>query len=254
MAMNDEETAALTAGGHTVGKTHGNGDAALLGPSPEGADIAEQGLGWKNAHGSGVGAHATTSGIEGAWKPNPTTWDMGYLQTLFGHDWELTKSPAGAHQWAPINIAPEDMPVDVEDPSIRCQPVMTDAAMALKFDPEYRKIAERRVRLGLVLAEIGEQAAQRRLDRAGLALRTGRDDGVERGQDAGRAPAPEIAAFEELAGIGGAACRQHDVVGDDRAGGDRGADAAAASGDEQNLLQNLPPARGERISYNLQPH
>ena len=143
MAMNDEETVALTAGGHTVGKAHGNGSAANLGPTPEGAEVHEQGLGWMNHTSRGIGRNAVTSGIEGAWTTHPTQWDNGYFDLLFKYDWRLSKSPAGAHQWAPINIAPEDMPVDVEDPSIRCQPMMTDADMALKFDPEYRKIAER---------------------------------------------------------------------------------------------------------------
>ncbi len=143
MAMNDEETVALTAGGHTVGKAHGNGSAANIGPTPEGAEVHEQGLGWMNHTTRGIGRNAVTSGIEGAWTTHPTQWDNGYFDLLFKYDWWLTKSPAGAHQWAPINIAPEDMPVDVEDPSIRCQPMMTDADMALKFDPEYRKIAER---------------------------------------------------------------------------------------------------------------
>jgi len=143
MAMNDEETVALTAGGHTVGKAHGNGNAANLGPAPEGADIAEQGLGWINHSGRGIGRDAVTSGIEGAWTTHPTQWDNGYFTLLFKYDWWLQKSPAGAHQWAPINIAEEDMPVDVEDPTIRCMPMMTDADMALKFDPEYRRIAER---------------------------------------------------------------------------------------------------------------
>jgi catalase-peroxidase len=143
MAMNDEETVALTAGGHTVGKAHGNGSAANLGPAPEAADVEEQGLGWNNHSSRGIGRNAVTSGIEGAWTTHPTQWDNGYFDLLFGYDWWLTKSPAGAHQWAPINIREEDMPVDVEDPSIRCQPMMTDADMALKFDPEYRKIAER---------------------------------------------------------------------------------------------------------------
>ncbi|MBS1142416.1 MAG: catalase/peroxidase [Proteobacteria bacterium] len=143
MAMNDEETVALTAGGHTVGKAHGNGSAANLGPTPEGAEVHEQGLGWMNHTTRGIGRNAVTSGIEGAWTTHPTQWDNGYFDLLFKYDWWLTKSPAGAHQWAPINIAPEDMPVDVEDPSIRCQPMMTDADMALKFDPAYRKIAER---------------------------------------------------------------------------------------------------------------
>ncbi len=143
MAMNDEETVALTAGGHTVGKAHGNGSEANLGPSPEGADIAEQGFGWMNHTTRGVGRDAVTSGLEGAWTTNPTKWDNGYFDMLFKYDWWLQKSPAGAHQWEPINIAEADMPVDVEDPSIRRKPIMTDADMALKFDPEYRKIAER---------------------------------------------------------------------------------------------------------------
>ena len=143
MAMNDEETVALTAGGHTVGKAHGNGSAANLGPAPEGADVAEQGFGWVNHTTRGVGRDAVTSGLEGAWTTNPTKWDNGYFDMLFKYDWWLQKSPAGAHQWEPINIAEADMPVDVEDPSIRRKPIMTDADMALKFDPEYRKIAER---------------------------------------------------------------------------------------------------------------
>ncbi|MFM4872399.1 catalase/peroxidase HPI [Aeromonas veronii] len=143
MAMDDEETVALTAGGHTVGKAHGNGDAKLLGPEPEGASLEEQGLGWINHHSRGIGRNTVTSGIEGAWTTHPTRWDNGYFELLFKYDWWLQKSPAGAHQWEPINIAEEDMPVDVEDPSIRCKPMMTDADMALKFDPEYRKIAER---------------------------------------------------------------------------------------------------------------
>ena len=140
MAMNDEETAALTAGGHTVGKTHGNGDASILGPEPEGAAIEEQGFGWKNPAKSGVGRYAVTSGLEGAWTTNPTQWDMGYFEMLFNHEWELTKSPAGAWQWEPKNIKEEDMPVDVEDPSIKVKPMMTDADMAMKVDPAYREI------------------------------------------------------------------------------------------------------------------
>ena len=143
MAMNDEETVALTAGGHTVGKAHGNGSAALLGPAPEGADLEEQGFGWMNHTTRGVGRDTVTSGIEGAWTSKPTQWDNGYFDMLFKHDWWLQKSPAGAWQWEPLNIAEEDMPVDVEDPSIRRKPMMTDADMALRFDPEYRKIAER---------------------------------------------------------------------------------------------------------------
>lgn len=143
MAMDDEETVALTAGGHTVGKAHGNGDAKQLGPEPEGASLEEQGLGWINHHSRGIGRNTVTSGIEGAWTTHPTQWDNGYFDLLFKYDWWLQKSPAGAHQWEPINIAEADMPVDVEDPSIRCKPMMTDADMALKFDPAYRKIAER---------------------------------------------------------------------------------------------------------------
>ncbi len=143
MAMNDEETVALTAGGHTVGKTHGNGSAANLGPAPEGADLEEQGLGWINHSSRGIGRDTVTSGIEGAWTTHPTRWDNGYFDMLFKHDWWLQKSPAGAWQWEPVAIKEEDMPVDVEDPTIRRKPIMTDADMAMKFDPEYRKIAER---------------------------------------------------------------------------------------------------------------
>ena len=143
MAMNDEETVALTAGGHTVGKAHGNGSAANLGPAPEAADVHEQGLGWMNHGSRGVGRDTVTSGIEGAWTTHPTKWDNGYFDLLFKYDWWLQKSPAGAWQWEPVNIKEEDMPVDAEDPSIRCKPIMTDADMAMKFDPEYRKIAER---------------------------------------------------------------------------------------------------------------
>ena len=143
MAMNDEETVALTAGGHTVGKTHGNGSAANLGPAPEAAGLEEQGLGWNNHTTRGVGRDTVTSGIEGAWTTHPTQWDNGYFAMLLNHDWELRKSPAGAWQWEPISIKEEDRPVDVEDPSIRCNPIMTDADMAMKMDPEYRKISER---------------------------------------------------------------------------------------------------------------
>lgn len=143
MAMNDEETAALTAGGHTVGKAHGNGDAGLVGEAPEGASIEEQGLGWSNPNGSGVGRHTVSSGVEGAWTTHPTQWDMGFFKLLFGYEWELTKSPAGAQQWKPIDIKEEDKPVDVEDPSIRYDPVMTDADMAMKMDPIYREICEK---------------------------------------------------------------------------------------------------------------
>ena len=143
MAMNDEETVALTAGGHTVGKCHGNGDADQLGPEPEGAEIHEQGLGWNRQGGGGLGRDAVTSGLEGAWTTNPTRWDDGYFAMLFKHDWELKKSPAGAWQWEPVDIAEEDMPLDVADPSIRHKPIMTDADMAMIKDPAYRKIAER---------------------------------------------------------------------------------------------------------------
>ncbi|WP_442796426.1 catalase/peroxidase HPI [Pandoraea sp. XJJ-1] len=143
MAMNDEETVALTAGGHTVGKTHGNGNAANLGPAPEGADVDAQGLGWINAVSRGVGRDTVTSGIEGAWTTHPTTWDGGYFDMLLGHEWALQKSPAGAWQWEPVDIKEDAMPVDVEDPSIRRKPIMTDADMAMKMDPAYRKISER---------------------------------------------------------------------------------------------------------------
>jgi len=143
MAMNDEETVALTAGGHTVGKCHGNGDAELLGPEPEAADVEEQGLGWNNHTKRGVGRDAVTSGIEGAWTTHPTQWDNGYFHLLLNHEWELKKSPAGAWQWEPVDIKEEDRPVDVEDPSIRYNPIMTDADMAMKMDPVYREISER---------------------------------------------------------------------------------------------------------------
>ncbi|MDO8319431.1 catalase/peroxidase HPI [Rhodoferax sp.] len=146
MAMNDEETVALTAGGHTVGKTHGNGSAAKLGPAPEGAELEEQGLGWINHSSRGVGRDTMTSGIEGAWTTHPTQWNVGkggYFDMLLNHDWVLKKSPAGAWQYEPVNIKDEDRPVDVEDSSIRCNPIMTDADMAMKMDPAYRKISER---------------------------------------------------------------------------------------------------------------
>jgi catalase-peroxidase len=143
MAMNDEETVALTAAGHTVGKAHGNGSAADLGPAPEGEEVESQSLGWLNKKGRGVGRNTVTSGIEGAWTTHPTQWDNGYFYLLLNYDWELKKSPAGAWQWEPINIKEEDKPVDVEDPSIRYNPIMTDADMAMKMDPAYRKISEK---------------------------------------------------------------------------------------------------------------
>ena len=143
MGMNDEETVALTAGGHTIGKAHGNGNAANLGAEPEGAPLEEQGLGWVNNKSRGIGRDTVTSGIEGAWTANPTQWDNGFFDLLFKYEWKLGKSPAGANQWMPVDIAESDMPPDVEDPSIKTMPVMTDADMALKVDPEYRKISER---------------------------------------------------------------------------------------------------------------
>ena len=143
MAMNDEETVALTAGGHTVGKAHGNGDASKLGPNPEAADVEAQGFGWHNPNGSGVGRDTVSSGIEGAWTTNPTQWDNGYFYLLFNYDWALKKSPAGAWQWEPINIKEEDKTVDVENPAIRHNPIMTDADMAMVKDPIYREISER---------------------------------------------------------------------------------------------------------------
>jgi catalase-peroxidase len=143
MAMDDEETVALAAGGHTVGKCHGNGDASLIGPEPEAASIEEQGLGWHNKNGTGCGRDTITSGLEGAWTTNPTKWDNGYFYLLFTYDWELKKSPAGAWQWEPINIKEEDKPVDAQDPSIRRNPIMTDADIAMIKDPIYRQISER---------------------------------------------------------------------------------------------------------------
>ncbi|WP_420411423.1 catalase/peroxidase HPI [Roseibium sp.] len=143
MAMNDEETAALTAGGHTVGKAHGNGDADALGAEPEAAGIEEQGLGWINPNLKGKATNAVTSGVEGAWTTNPTVFDMGFFELLFGYEWELTKSPAGANQWQPVGIKEEHMPVDSTDPSVRRMPVMTDADMAMKMDPAYRAICEK---------------------------------------------------------------------------------------------------------------
>jgi catalase-peroxidase len=143
MGMNDEETVALTAGGHTVGKAHGNGDASALGPNPDAADLHEQGLGWANPNGKGFGRDTVTSGIEGAWTTHPTRWDNGYFKMLFEHQWELKKSPAGAWQWEPVTIAEEDMPADVEDPTRKTRPIMTDADMAMIEDPAYRAISER---------------------------------------------------------------------------------------------------------------
>jgi catalase-peroxidase len=143
MAMNDEETVALIAGGHTFGKAHGAGDPTLVGPEPEAAGMEEQGLGWINQLGSGKGVHTTTSGIEGAWKPNPTKWDNGYFDMLFGYEWALTKSPAGAHQWQAQNVQPEHMIPDAHDASKKHAPMMTTADMSLRMDPAYEKIARR---------------------------------------------------------------------------------------------------------------
>ena len=143
MAMDDEETVALVAGGHTFGKAHGAGDPKHVGAEPEGADVIEQGLGWSNSFGTGVAGHAITSGLEGAWKPNPTTWDNGYFETLFGYEWELTKSPAGAHQWRPKGGAGSDTVVDAHDPAKRHAPMMSTADMALRLDPAYEKISRR---------------------------------------------------------------------------------------------------------------
>ena len=143
MAMNDEETAALTAGGHTVGKAHGNGDAEALGREPEGGNIEDQGFGWMNPNSTGKPSSHITSGVEGAWTSNPTTFDMGYFDMLFGHEWELTTSPAGAKQWKPVEIKDADMPIDTDDGSTRTMPMMTDADMAMKVDPIYRAICEK---------------------------------------------------------------------------------------------------------------
>jgi len=143
MAMNDEETVALVAGGHTFGKCHGAGDPAHVGPEPEAAGVEEQGLGWKSSFGSGKGGDAIGSGIEGAWKPNPTKWDMGYLKVLFKYEWELIKSPAGANQWLAKDVAEEDMVVDAHDPSKKLRPMMTTADLSLRFDPIYEPIARR---------------------------------------------------------------------------------------------------------------
>ncbi|MEW6764544.1 MAG: catalase/peroxidase HPI [Pseudomonadota bacterium] len=143
MAMNDEETVALTAGGHTVGKTHGNGDAKALGPDPESADVCEQGFGWDNPNLKGLAANAVTSGLEGAWTTHPTVFDMGFFEMLFGHEWEQRLSPAGAHQWEPVDIKEEDKPLDASDPSRRHNPMMTDADMAMKMDPVYNAICRK---------------------------------------------------------------------------------------------------------------
>ncbi|PTU67480.1 catalase/peroxidase HPI [Chromobacterium sp. Panama] len=143
MAMNDEETVALVAGGHTFGKAHGAGDPALVGPEPEAAPLEAQGLGWINRLGDGKGEYTTTSGIEGAWKPNPTQWDNGYFDTLFGYDWELTKSPAGAHQWVAKNVKPEHLIPDAHNPAKKHPPMMTTADLSLRFDPIYEPIARR---------------------------------------------------------------------------------------------------------------
>jgi len=143
MAMNDEETVALVAGGHTFGKAHGAAPDSNCGPEPEGASIEEQGFGWTNKFGSGKGGDTITSGIEGAWKPNPTKWDMGYFDMLFGYEWELTKSPAGAHQWTPKNCKPEHLIPDAHDPSKKHPPMMTTADLSLRFDPAYEKISRR---------------------------------------------------------------------------------------------------------------
>ncbi len=142
MAMNDEETCALTVGGHSVGRAHGNGDASLLGPEPEAGEIHEQGFGWNRQGGGGLGVNQVTSGIEGAWTTHPNKWDDTYLKLLLDYDWELKKSPAGANQWEPINMREEDKPRDLADPSIKRNPIMTDADMAMKMDPSYKKISE----------------------------------------------------------------------------------------------------------------
>jgi catalase-peroxidase len=143
MGMNDEETVALVAGGHTFGKAHGAGDPKLVGREPEGAPMEQMGLGWKNKLGTGRGVHTTSSGIEGAWKPNPIQWDMGYFDMLFGYEWQLVKSPAGAQQWTPVNCKPEDLIPDAHDPSKKFPPMMTTADLSLRFDPIYEPISRR---------------------------------------------------------------------------------------------------------------
>ncbi len=158
MAMNDEETVALTAGGHTVGKAHGNGDASIVGPDPEAAPLEEQGFGWKNPKGKGNAEHTVSSGLEGAWTTYPDKWNNTYFYLLFTYDWELRKSPAGAWQWEPVNIKEEDMPMDAHVPGVRRNPMMTDADMALKMDPEYRKISERFYRDPAYFAEVFARA------------------------------------------------------------------------------------------------
>lgn len=158
MGMDDEETVALTAGGHTVGKAHGNGKAENLGADVEGADVEFQGLGWHNSAGTGNAENTMVSGIEGAWTTHPTKWDNEFFYLLFSYDWELRKSPAGAHQWEPINIKEEDKPIDAHNPNVRRNPIMTDADMALKIDPEYRKISERFYREPAYLAEVFARA------------------------------------------------------------------------------------------------
>jgi catalase-peroxidase len=158
MAMNDEETVALTAGGHTVGKAHGNGAATDLGPNPEAASVEEQGMGWNNHSSRGIGRDSVTSGIEGAWTTHPTRWDNGYFKMLFEHEWALSKSPAGAWQWEPVSIREEDKPVDVEDPSIRYNPIMTDADIAMIKDPVYREISERFYRDQAYFSEVFARA------------------------------------------------------------------------------------------------
>ena len=158
MAMNDEETVALTAGGHTVGKTHGNGDASILGPDPEGAAVEHQGFGWINPHGKGNAEDTVSSGLEGAWTTTPNKWNHTYFHLLLNYDWESVKSPAGAWQWEPINIKEEDKPFDAHVPGVRRNPMMTDADMALKFDPEYRKISERFYKDPAYFAEVFARA------------------------------------------------------------------------------------------------